>query len=151
MKGLTSFEKNVICRAAVGDMLVRSAVRYPEKRMFRFHDEFYLSWEFNESVNRCAHGLAKRGIKGGPGGHPVPQLPPVYDLLVGPDENRRHYHPLNFMLKKDEIKYIINHAEPRIFVVEDALIPNVAGIRSDLKSVKHLYSINLTGAALPAD
>jgi len=31
MKGLTSFEKNVICRAAVGDMLVRSAVRYPKK------------------------------------------------------------------------------------------------------------------------
>jgi len=29
------------------------------------------------------------------------------------------------MLKKDEIKYIINQAEPLIFVVEDALIPNV--------------------------
>jgi len=42
MKGLTSFEKNVICRAAVGDMLVRSAVRYPEKGCSGSGHEFYL-------------------------------------------------------------------------------------------------------------
>jgi fatty-acyl-CoA synthase len=152
MKGLTSFEKNVICRAAVGDMLVCSAVRYPEKRMFRFRDMNFTFREFNETVNRCAHGLTKRGIKKGDRAailsHNCHQFVIYWWALM---KIGAIITPLNFMLKKDEIKYIINHAEPLIFVVEDALIPNVTDIRSDLKTVKHFYSINLTGAALPAD
>ena len=150
MKGLTSFEKNVVRRAAVGDMLVRTATRYPERRMFRFRDVNFTYREFNETVNRCAYGMAKLGLKKGDRAailsHNCNQFVVYWWALM---KIGAIITPLNFMLKNDEIKYIINHAEPLIFVVEDALIPNVAGIRDDLKTVKHFMAINLTGASLP--
>ncbi len=40
------------------------------------------------------------------------------------------------MLKGDEIKYIINHAEPKVFFVEDVLIPQLGGMQDELKSVR---------------
>jgi fatty-acyl-CoA synthase len=52
---------------------------------------------------------------------------------------------VNIMLKGNEIEYIINHAEPTVLIVEDALTPNVDSVKSQLSSVRHYYSINLTG------
>ena len=125
MKGLTSFEKNVVRRAAVGDMLVRTATRYPERRMFRFRDVNFTYREFNETVNRCAYGMAKLGLKKGDRAailsHNCHQFVVYWWALM---KIGAIITPLNFMLKNDEVKYIINHAEPLIFVVEDALIPS---------------------------
>jgi len=41
MAGLSSFEKNVLRRASVGDMLVRTAARFPDKVALKFRDKSY--------------------------------------------------------------------------------------------------------------
>ena len=57
--------------------------------------------------------------------------------------------PLNFMLKNDEVKYIINHSEPTVFFVEDKLIPNMLAVKKDLKTVQTFGYINLANEAIP--
>lgn len=150
MEGLTSFEKNVIRRVSVGDFLVRTAARYPNKLMLRYRDTRFTYREFNDTVNRCAHSLMSLGIGKG-------------DRAAILSHNCHHFviywwalmkigaiiTPLNFMLKGDEVKYIIDHSEAKFFVVEDALIPNVLPIKDTLSSVRTYACINLSGGALP--
>ena len=57
--------------------------------------------------------------------------------------------PVNWMLKGEEIRYIIDHAEAKAFFVEDSLIPNVTGIRDALKTVRTFGAIHLTGTDVP--
>jgi fatty-acyl-CoA synthase len=53
-------------------------------------------------------------------------------------------NPLNFMLKPHEIEFIINHSEPRIFVVEDILVPVVQEAAPNLRSVEKFGMIRIT-------
>jgi fatty-acyl-CoA synthase len=46
-------------------------------------------------------------------------------------------HTLNVRLFKDQIAYIINHAEDSAIIVEEALIPVLAPILADLTTVRH--------------
>src|SRR5262245_6436267 len=59
-------------------------------------------------------------------------------------------HTLNIRLFPDQLAYIINHAEDRVIIVDDSLIPLLARIRSELKSVRHFVVVgNGDASALP--
>jgi fatty-acyl-CoA synthase len=46
-------------------------------------------------------------------------------------------HTLNLRLFPDQLTYIINHAEDRVIIVDDSLIPILAKVAPSLKSVHH--------------
>src|SRR5215469_1511384 len=46
-------------------------------------------------------------------------------------------HTLNLRLFPDQLAYIINHAEDKVIIVDGSLVPLLARVASDLKSVKH--------------
>jgi len=150
MKGLTPYEENVIRRVAVGDLLVRTAARYPHMEALRFRDRNYTYAELNAAVNRCAHGLTRMGIRKGDRcaimSHNCDQF---IILWWGLMKIGAIITPLNFMLKNDEVKYIINHSEPTVFFVEDKLIPNMLAVKKDLKTVQTFGYINLANEAIP--
>ncbi len=150
MKGLTPYEENVIRRVAVGDMLIRTAARYPHTKALRFRDRTYTFTALNKAVNRCAHGLTKMGVKKGDRcailSHNCDQFVILWWGLM---KIGAVITPLNFMLKNDEVKYIVNHSEPVAFFVEDKLIPNMLTIKDSLKTVRIFGYINLAGEAVP--
>ncbi|MCD6280128.1 MAG: AMP-binding protein [Deltaproteobacteria bacterium] len=150
MAELSSFEKNVLRRASVGDMLVRTAARFPDKVALKFRDKSYTFREFNSVVNKCAYGLSMLGIKKGDRAailsHNCDQFLIYWWALM---KLGAIITPLNFMLKGQEVKYIINHSEASMFVVEDSLIGNMIDVKDELKSVKHFCYINLTGSEVP--
>jgi len=150
MAELSSYEKNVVRRASVGDLLVRTAARNPDKRAFSFRDQSFSYKEFNEAVNGCAHSLAKLGVQKGDRAavlsHNCHQFVIYWWALL---KLGAIVTPLNFMLKPDEIEFIINHSEPAIFFVEDSLVDNVVPVQKKLSSVKHFGCFNLSGGALP--
>ena len=45
-------------------------------------------------------------------------------------------HTLNVRLPADQLAYVINHAEDRLIIVDASLIPLLAGVRDDLKTVE---------------
>jgi fatty-acyl-CoA synthase len=47
-------------------------------------------------------------------------------------------HPLNIRLAADQVAYIANHAEDRVVIVDASLLPVLASILPDLKTVEHL-------------
>ncbi len=150
MEKLTSFEKNVVRRASVGDMLVRTAARNPGRRAFSFRGSSFTYEEFNEAVNRCANALAELGVGKGDRAavlsHNCHQFVIYWWALL---KLGAIVTPLNFMLKPEEIEYIINHSEPSIFFVEDSLVQNVEPVREKLVGVRHFGCIKLSGGSVP--
>ena len=109
---------------SVGDLLRRTALRYPNK-LAVVGGEYRMTYaEFDASVNRCARALADRGLGKG-------------DRLALLSHNCWQYAvlafatarlgvvlvPVNFMLGADEIAYILTHSEAADMVTEDALAP----------------------------
>ncbi len=150
MRKGSPLQQNLLNRNVVGDILLKSAARHPNRRVLRFRDRNYTYRELNETVNRCAHGLTEMGLRKG-------------DRAAILSHNSHHFiitwwalmkigaviTPVNWMLKDEEIRYIIDHSEAKAFFVEDALIPSVADIRDKLKTVRTFGAIHLTGAEVP--
>jgi fatty-acyl-CoA synthase len=50
-------------------------------------------------------------------------------------------HTLNIRLFPEQLAYVINHAEDRVVIVDDSLVPLLARVLSELKSVEHLVVV----------
>lgn len=50
-------------------------------------------------------------------------------------------HALNIRLFPEQLAYVINHAEDRIVIIDDSLIPLFAQVKDELKTVEHLIVI----------
>src|SRR5215813_1374835 len=46
-------------------------------------------------------------------------------------------HTLNLRLFPDQLSYIINHADDRVIIVDGSLVPLLARVASELKTVQH--------------
>jgi fatty-acyl-CoA synthase len=51
--------------------------------------------------------------------------------------------PMNFMLRGKEITQLIDHAEAKVFIVEDQMAEHVASLQGDMPTVKYYSMINL--------
>ncbi|MBO2459077.1 acyl-CoA synthetase [Actinomadura violacea] len=106
-----------------GDLLHRTARRYPGKLAVVSGDLRVTYAEFDAAVNRAANALAERGLRKG-------------DRLALLSHNCFQYAvlafataklgvvlvPVNFMLNADEIAYILGHSGASGIVAEDALV-----------------------------
>lgn len=109
---------------AVGDLLHRTALRYPDKLAVVAGERRVTYAEFDAAVNRCAHNLAGKGLAKG-------------DRLALLSHNSWQYGvlafatarlgvvlvPVNFMLGAEEIAYILTHSGAAGMVTEDTLAP----------------------------
>jgi fatty-acyl-CoA synthase len=50
-------------------------------------------------------------------------------------------HTLNIRLPSDQLAYVINHAEDRVIIVDGTLIPLLAAVRDDLKTVETIIVV----------
>jgi fatty-acyl-CoA synthase len=134
---------------SVGDLLRRTALRYPDKLAVVAGERRATFAEFDAAVNRAAHALAERGLAKG-------------DRLALLSHNSWQYAvlafatarlgvvlvPVNFMLGAAEIAFILGHSGARGMVVEDALAPTAekalaaAGVEGGVRGW-----IGLSGAA----
>ncbi|MGI5322780.1 acyl-CoA synthetase [Actinomadura nitritigenes] len=107
-----------------GDLVHRTARRYPGRLAVVGGDERFTYAEFDAAVNRAANALAARGLRKG-------------DRLALLSHNCWQYAvlafataklgvvlvPVNFMLNADEIAYILGHSGASGIVAEGALVP----------------------------
>lgn len=151
MQNSNPIKLNLLRRASVGDILRRTAGRHPDDVAVVFRDTPYTYKTLNAAVNRCANSLLKLGVK--PGDR-IAILSHNCDsyliLLFALFKIGAVATPLNFMLKGNEIEYIINDATPVMFFVEDALVDGVQQIKKSLASVKHFGVFALKGETPPA-
>lgn len=109
---------------AIGDLLRRSAARYPDKIAI-IDDQIRQSFsQLDMTVNRTANALAARGVNQGDRvillSHNCHSFVVSYFALarIGAISV-----PVNFMLNASEVSYILQHAGATGMIVEDCLIP----------------------------
>jgi fatty-acyl-CoA synthase len=127
----TSGTDAAIARArqhTIGELLRRTALRYPDKLAVVAGDRRVTYAEFDAAVNRCARALARRRLAKG-------------DRLALLSHNSWQYAvltfatarlgvvlvPVNFMLGASEIAFILTHSGATGLVTEDALAPAAIG------------------------
>lgn len=143
---------SVIDRArsqSIGDLLRRSAARYPGKTAI-IHGEVRQSYaELDETVNRTANALAGRGVRPG-------------DRVAILSHNNHAFVvcylalarigavsvPVNFMLNATEVGYLLGHAGATGLITEDALLP-VA--EQAVEASGHAARIGLRGVITAAE
>ncbi|HEV8206054.1 MAG TPA: long-chain fatty acid--CoA ligase [Acidimicrobiia bacterium] len=60
-------------------------------------------------------------------------------------------HTLNIRLFPELLTYVVNHAEDRVVIVDDSLVPVLARVAPDLKTVEHFIVVGSGDASALAD
>ncbi|WP_428311389.1 acyl-CoA synthetase [Hydrocarboniphaga sp.] len=140
-------------RNRLGDLLWRSAARTPRKTALIYKGLRHSYAELDECVNRVANAMAARGIFRGD--HVALISHNNHGFVVTRFALARLgavMVPINFMLNASEIAFILDNAEAKAIVVEDALAGTAdealaeAGITPRFKCV-----IEESGAAFGSD
>jgi fatty-acyl-CoA synthase len=109
---------------AIGDLLRRTALRYPDKLGIVSGDVRWTFREFDAAVNRAANALAAGGVAKGDRvallSHNGWQFAVVAYAMA---RLGAILVPVNFMLKAHEVAFILRHSGAIGLVVEDALHP----------------------------
>ncbi len=131
---------NQVNRWVIGDMIRRSAYRYPDKKALIFQDKVLTYRELEAECNRVANALLDIGIK-------------KYDRVailahntidhviawLGCAKIGAIYLAINYLLRGKDISYCINHSESKLFIVEDALYDLVKDVLDDMPTVKDWF------------
>jgi fatty-acyl-CoA synthase len=111
-------------RHSIGDLLHRSARRYPDKLAVIDGDLRATFAEFDAAVNRTAHVLADRGLAKGDRLALLSRNCWQFAVLVFATARIGVVLvPVNFMLTAGEIAFILQHSGARAMVAEDKLTP----------------------------
>jgi fatty-acyl-CoA synthase len=109
---------------SVGDLLRRTALRYPDKLAVVAGDRRISFAEFDAAVNRAANALAARGLDKGNRLALLAHNSWQYGLLAfATAKIGAVLVPVNFMLGAEEIAFILRHSGAVGIVVEDTLAP----------------------------
>jgi acyl-CoA synthetase (AMP-forming)/AMP-acid ligase II len=123
MTGTENLQVNLIQRVNVGDLLTRSAARYPARLAVADGDRRLTYAELNALANRVAHALAGRGYRRG-------------DALAIASGNSLEFLaayfacaktgvvcvPVNLGWRADEVAYVLGHSGARGMLVETQLV-----------------------------
>jgi len=109
---------------AIGDLLRRSAARYPAKTAIVYGDLRQSYADLDRTVNRTANALAARGVGKGDRfailSHNNHAFVVAYFALA---RLGAISVPINFMLGPGEVAYILEHSGATGMLVEEALLP----------------------------
>ena len=130
---LNDLEKNLLSRAALGDLITRSAIKFRTRTALVSGDQRISYAELNQKSCRAANAFLKMGIhKGDRVAFMTHNCLTYVFCCFGLIKIGAIPTPINFMLKGKEIAYIINNAGPKAFLVEDSLLEEVLAIRPEL-------------------
>ena len=107
---------------SVGDLLHRTARRYPDKPAVVAGELRVTYAEFDVAVNRAAHALSARGLRRGDRLALLSHNCFEFAVLVFATAKLGVVLvPVNFMLGADEVAFVLQHSGARGIVAEDAL------------------------------
>ena len=147
-------------RQVLGEVLARTARRYPDKLALVFEDERRTFAELDQRVNRLANALVARGVgRGDKVAILMQNHLEVVESYLACAKSGAWAVPLNFRLAPPEIAYIVENSESRGVISDEPLAEAgaaaAAGLRFHITSAPHCpdgaegYEAVL--AAAPAD
>ncbi len=130
---------SLVRRQTLGDLLRRSASRSPEKLAIVCGETRWTYRQFNAIVDRLAAGLAERGVVKGERVAILARNSHAFAALrFALARLGAVLVPINFMLKPDEVAYILRHAGARMLATNSGLAPVARAAREQVSTVEHL-------------
>ena len=131
----------------LSELLKNRAEQYPDKTFLFFQDQEISYRTLDETTLQIAHGLAGLGVKKGDNVCILlPNCPEFLYAFWGILKTGAVAVPINFNLKGDEIKYILNNSGAAALITTPFFHEIIRQIRSDCPRLSHLI---LTGS--PSD
>ncbi len=150
-------QRNLIQRLAIGDGFRRSASHVPNKTALierREEEDLRVTYkELNDQLNRFARAMRELGLKKDDrvaclGLNSIEFAVTLY----GTPKGGFTFVPVNFALSPEDILDILNGAEAKVFVFDDAFIPLVLKvIEGNPGTVEHYVFMPITKAKIPQD
>jgi len=129
----------------IGDLLVRSANKFPHKLAVVSETRSATFQELNDRVNRLANWLLDSGLrKGDRIGVLVHNGHQFLELYFASAKTGVIFCPYNNHFKQSELKDIIDYSTPRYLVVDVDFVETVSALRPDLKSVEKYICLQKT-------
>ncbi|MCI0526049.1 MAG: AMP-binding protein, partial [Nitrospira sp.] len=123
----------------LGDLLEKQARRYSAKTFLFFQSQEVSYKDLDETTSRFASGLAELDIKKRSNVCILlPNCPEFLYAFFGIMKAGAVAVPINFNLKGEEIKYILNNSEATVLITAPAFLETIRQIRSDCPSLSHL-------------
>ncbi|MBW1828246.1 MAG: AMP-binding protein [Deltaproteobacteria bacterium] len=127
----------------INDLLARNVIQNPDKPYVFFKDKTVTYGEFDRVSNRVANALISLGVK--KGDRVSIMLPNNLEFLYamfGCFKLGAVIVPLNTALSTDEVKYVINHSEAVVLLMDGQYISRINSIRADLDLLKKIIVIS---------
>lgn len=133
------------------DFLKRAMTVYGEREAIVAGDLRLTYNQFGERVFRWANLMRSLGVEQGDRVAIISQNSHrMMDGFFGAPLIGAVYQPINFRLIADDFEYILNHAEAKVLIVEDYLVPQIESIREKLTSLRHfIVHTDEAGTATP--
>lgn len=144
-------QSTLINRVAIGDIPRRVAVVNPDKTAFIDGERRMTYREFDERCNQFAHHLLGRGL--GKGDAVACLCVNSLDFIVaafGIAKAGMVWVPMNVLLKRAQLDYILEKVEAKLLIVDEALVPVMRGAAPELLVIDPVARTT-SGAAAPGD
>ncbi|RMG58274.1 MAG: acyl-CoA synthetase [Deltaproteobacteria bacterium] len=123
-RGNMNVELNLIRRFNVGDVLKRTALRYPEKTAIIFEGKEISYSDLEKMTNRVAHVLLEKGVKRGDVVGILALNSPEYAALwFAAARIGALLAPINAGLEPRTISFIVEKSKPKVVFVDSLLAP----------------------------
>ncbi|MCL4067426.1 AMP-binding protein [Pseudomonas sp. GX19020] len=130
-----------------GDMLRRSAERFPEKRAILWQDRSISYGDLDREASRFAHALLGLGLgKGGKVGILSRNRIEYGSVFFGTARTGGVIVNISVLYAAEELAYVLDKADVEILVYEDVFAARVAEAAQSLPKIRHLISL---GTAQP--
>lgn len=135
----------MIQRVAIGDIIRRSALRYPLKIALVDGEKRISFQELNEASNRFANYLLSLGLNHGDRVSGICQNSMEYLIAIfGIAKAGLVWVPVNPALAIQDIVYIVNHSDTKVLISDDLFFAKIAPALPECVQVRHTISIPLT-------
>jgi long-chain acyl-CoA synthetase len=125
----------------VGHYLALNARRHPEKWALSYEDRTYTYGEFNQKVNRLAHGLIELGVKKGE---------KIALMMKNTDYFPISYFaaakigailvPMNFRLVEMEVTYILDQSDSVLVITDEEFTDLIEKARQGVVAIRNVIS-----------
>ncbi|MDN5634106.1 MAG: long-chain-fatty-acid--CoA ligase [Brevibacterium sp.] len=132
--------------------LRRSADAFPDRRAVVYNDQSLTYREFFAAVEKRAHALRAAGIEPGDRvAYLMPNIPEMLMAAYAVPLAGGVLVPINTRLAPEEVRYICNHSQAKLLVVDSQLWPSVTPIVAGLDTVASIVDVEDTTLTAPAE
>ena len=139
----------------IASLLVYGLAVYADSEVVTFEGDHTRRASYRQvaaGAARLAHALRRLGV--GPGdrvGTLCWNTQEHYEAYLGVPSMGAVLHTLNLRLFPEQLAYVINHAEDRVVLVDDSLVPLLARVQKDLTTVERIVVVGGGDASVLGD